>query len=90
VITTDASATSELCGAGWLVSGTPYWTDGHQSWWVRPDSDDIVNAYETAWTAKQEGRLPKQPAYDFAQKFDADRVFGDYWVPVLKQLEERL
>ena len=46
VITTDASAMSELCGAGWLVSGTPFWTDGHQSFWVRPDVEDIKNAYE--------------------------------------------
>lgn len=90
VITTDASATAELCGGGWLVSGTPFWTDGHQSWWVRPDASDIGNAYEMAWQAREQGGLPKGPAYDFAQQFDADRVFEDYWKPCLATLEERI
>ena len=58
VITTDASAMSELCGAGWLVSGTPFWTDGHQAWWVRPDVSDIEQAYEFAWQAREDGMMP--------------------------------
>ena len=90
VITTDASAMSELCGAGWLVSGTPWWTDGHQSWWTRPDVTDIDQAYEAAFQARSRGELPKKPAYDFAQQYDADTVFERYWVPVLKELEERI
>ena len=60
VVTTDASAMSELCGAGWLVSGTPFWTDGHQSWWVRPDAADITNAYEMAWQARENGKPPEE------------------------------
>ena len=90
VITTDASATSELCGAGWLVSGTPFWTDGHQSWWVRPDVSDIVNAYEMAFQARENGRLPKEQAREFALLYDADRVFDTYWKPVLTELERRI
>ena len=90
VITTDASAMSELCGAGWLVSGTPWWTDGHQSWWTRPDVTDIDQAYEAAFHARNRGELPKKPAYDFAQQYDADAVFERYWKPVLKDLEERI
>jgi glycosyltransferase involved in cell wall biosynthesis len=91
VICTDASAMSELCGAGWLVSGTPFWTDGHQSWWKRPDVPDIAQAYEQAWSARESGmRLPAKPARDFAELYDADRVFGDYWVPVLAELEKRI
>jgi glycosyltransferase involved in cell wall biosynthesis len=92
VITTDASAMSELCGSGFLVSGTPYWTDGHTSWWTRPDVTDIDHAYEAAWQAREkQGRLtPDKPAYDFAQQYDADKVFGQYWVPALAQLEDML
>ena len=90
VITTDASSMSELCGAGWLVSGSPFWTDGHQSWWKRPDVTDIEQAYEAAFIAREQGTLPKKPAYDFAQQFDADRVLENYWKPVLKELEERI
>jgi len=89
VITTDGSAMSELCGAGWLVSGTPFWTNGHGAWWKRPDASDIEEAYEAAWRAKQDGTLPKKPARDFAMLYDADRVFAQFWVPVLKELEER-
>jgi glycosyltransferase involved in cell wall biosynthesis len=90
VVTTDASATSELCGAGWLVSGTPDWEDGHGAWWTRPDATDIDQAYESAYQAKQDSLLPRKPAWDFAQKFDVEKVFNDHWVPVLNQIEESL
>ena len=89
VICTDGSAMSELCGAGWLVSGTPDWEDGHGAWWKRPDADDIEQAYEIAWQAREDGTLPKKPARDFAMLYDADRVFETFWVPVLKELEGR-
>jgi glycosyltransferase involved in cell wall biosynthesis len=88
VITTNASSMSELCGGGWLVSGTPFWTDGHQSWWKRPDISDIEQAYEIAWEARENGTLPKKPARDFALLYDADRVFEQYWVPCLDELEK--
>jgi glycosyltransferase involved in cell wall biosynthesis len=89
VITTDGSSMSELCGAGWLVSGTPFWTNGHGAWWKRPDADDIEQAYEVAWQAREDGTLPKKPARDFALLYSADRVFEQFWVPVLKELEAR-
>lgn len=89
VITTDGASMSELCGAGWVVSGTPFWTNGHGAWWKRPDADDIENAYEIAWNAKQDGTLPKKPARDFALLYDAERVFIQFWKPVMAILEER-
>lgn len=90
VVTADASATNELCGAGWLVSGTDFWANGHASWWKRPDVADIDAAYELAWEAKQDGKLPKKEAEDFGKLFDADRVFDLYWKPVLAELEKRI
>jgi len=90
VVTTDASATNELCGAGWLVSATDFWTNGHASFWRRPDVADIDAAYEAAWEAKQDGTLPKKEAADFGALFDADRVFEVYWKPALQELEKRL
>lgn len=90
VVTTDASAMSELCGGGWLVSGTPFWSAGHNAWWKRPDVTDIEQAYEAAWQAKQDGTLPRKPAFDFAQTYDIDRVFSQYMVPVLKEIGERI
>jgi glycosyltransferase involved in cell wall biosynthesis len=90
VITTDGSAMSELCGSGWLVSGTPFWAPGHGAWWKRPDIDDIEQAYEMAFLARENGVLPQKPAYDFAQQFDADKVFEQYWKPCLAAIQDKL
>ena len=81
---------SELCGAGWLVSATDFWTDGHAAFWRRPDIADIGAAYEAAWQAREDGKLPKKEARDFGLLFDADRVFDLYWRPVLAELEKRI
>lgn len=92
VVATDASAMSELCGSGWLVSGTPFWAPGHGAWWKRPDADDIEQAYEAAFLAREEGRMPalRQAARDFAMLYDVDRVFTQHMKPVLAGLESRL
>ena len=90
VITTDGSSMSELCGAGQLVTGTPFWSDGHTAWWKRPDVDDIVQAYEAAYQSWCSGVLPEKQARAFAMQYDADTVFDRYFVPVLKELEDRL
>ena len=90
VITTDASATSELCGAGWLVSGTPFWTSGHGAWWTRPDTEDIAQAYETAFLLREAGNLPKAQAREFAMHYDADYVFSRYFIPALDDIGGRI
>lgn len=92
VVTTNGSAMSELCGSGWLVSGTPLWTNGHQAWWVRPDASDIDQAYEFAWQAREDGTLPvmKKAAREFAMTYDIDLVFEQYMIPVLAELEKRI
>lgn len=90
VITTDASSMSELCGAGFLVSGTPWWSDGHTSWWTRPDVSDIENAYEAVYCAWQAGALPGKQAAQFAAQFAAGKVTEDYWVPALARIEDML
>ncbi len=90
VITTDGSAMSELCGTGWLVSGTPFWAGGHGAWWVRPDATDIEAAYEAAWQTREAGKMPNQEARDFGLIYDAERVFAEYWKPVLDELEKRI
>lgn len=90
VVTTDGSAMSELCGTGWLVSGTPFWTNGHGAWWVRPDILDILNAYEAAWQAREDDQMPSKEARDFGLRFDVDSVFTQLWKPCLAELEERV
>jgi glycosyltransferase involved in cell wall biosynthesis len=92
VITTDGSAMSELCGSGWTVSGSPFWAPGHGAWWRRPDAEDIEQAYEAAWQAREDGTMPvlKKAARDFALTYDIDRVFTQYMKPVLAELEARI
>ena len=90
VVATNGSAMTELCGTGWVVTGTPFWSSGHGAWWVRPDFTDIDQAYELAWTAREEGTMPSKEARDFGLLFDADRVFTQFWKPVLAELEERI
>jgi glycosyltransferase involved in cell wall biosynthesis len=90
VITTDASSMTELCGNGWLVSGTPWWHNAHNAWWKRPDVDDIANAYAMAYEAKQAGTLDRERIREFALDYDADRVLERYWKPALGQIQERI
>jgi glycosyltransferase involved in cell wall biosynthesis len=92
VAATDGSAMSELCGAGWLVSGTPFWSSGSGSWWVRPDVSDVEQAYEAAWQAREAGQMPalKKAAREFSMLYDVDRVFEDHMKPVLAELEKRI
>jgi glycosyltransferase involved in cell wall biosynthesis len=87
VAVTDCSALTELCGAGWLVSGTDFWAPDSGAMWKRPDVDDIASAYEAAYEAWQLGTLPKVQAREFAMQFDADRVATLYWKPALQELE---
>ena len=92
VILNDASAQSELCGSGWLVDGSPWWSPGHGAWWRRPDPADIEQALEQAWQAREDGRMPGlgASARAFALNYDIDRVFEQFMVPVLKELEARI
>ena len=90
VVATDCSAMSELCGAGWLVSGTPYWAPDSGAWWKRPDVADIDSAYEDAWQAREDGVMPKAQARAFAMRYDADRVLAEWWLPALKEIEARI
>lgn len=90
VIVTDATAMPELCGAGWMVKHHPYWT-GLSSWQAIPDVDDIVDALEECYAATpvQREKLASQ-ARSHAEKYDAQRVYKQYWLPALRVAEQRL
>lgn len=91
VVVTDCSALTELCGSGWLVSGTKFWAPDHGAFWVRPDVADVDAAYEMAWEARETGLMPKlrEQAREFAAPFDADEVTRLHWKPVLEVAGER-
>jgi len=86
VVTTGASAMTELRGPGWLVAGEPYWNPVHEAWWTRPSVKAIERAYEKAFRAAGQKR---QAAREFAMGYDADLVLVDHWKPSLDALMER-
>lgn len=86
VIVTDHSAMTELCGAGWLVDGDD-WFDGYQdAWFKSPSVDSIVAALGQAYGAA-DGMVGR--AREFGLRYDADRVFDEFWQPALERLEVR-
>lgn len=88
-IVTDFSAQSELSGAGWKVPYQPYWDLTQGSWFGQPLVASIASALEAAYAAKGDAAL-RQQAVDFAQQYDADRVFAEHWVPTLAAIEASL
>lgn len=85
VVTTDASAMSELAGPGWKVGGEPYWNEGHEAWWVKPNVGEIAAAYLEAYDGGAGKR--QRAAREFAAGYDADLVLTRYWKPVLEELQ---
>lgn len=88
VVTTDASAMTELCSSGWLVPGQRHWVGGHESWWVTPDVDAITARYEEAWNARDDSQFTGR-ARALALQYDADLVTATHWKPVMEQIEAR-
>ena len=89
VIVTDATAQPELCGAGWLVTGQPEWDPAQGSWWMSPSVESILDALRQSYAAQGDRDLSRQ-ARDFAIDYDADTVFGNYWRPILADLEQMI
>jgi glycosyltransferase involved in cell wall biosynthesis len=91
VVVTNATSMPELCGSGWKVDGIPFWVPSHNSWWLRPDIDQIAESYEAAWQMREDGDMPaaRKLAREFALDYDVDVVQERYLKPVLSALEEK-
>ena len=87
-IVTDASAMSELAGAGWKVKGQEFYNPYHRSWWTRPNVDEIVKAYEKAYqeAGGVKAKERRERAVQFAAGYESNVVFGKYWMPVLSKV----
>lgn len=88
-IVTDFSAQPEVCGAGWKVKYTPYWTT-QGSWQAHPDVDDMVDSLKSAhrMSGKELTALKKQ-AREHALEYDADLVYEKYLLPALAEVAKR-
>jgi glycosyltransferase involved in cell wall biosynthesis len=89
VVTTAGSSMAELGMAGWRVEGTKDWHDGHKAFWVIPEVDGIVAAYEEAYMAMNNPQL-RIGARTFAEKYSVDRVYNKFWRPVLANMDRNL
>ncbi|MDQ3671587.1 MAG: glycosyltransferase [Actinomycetota bacterium] len=86
VIATDHSAMSELCEAGWLVDGDPWYDAPQDSWFKCPQIKLIRAALELAYEARGDQEL-REEARAFALSYDADRVLSEHWLPALARLD---
>lgn len=83
VIGSSWAATPDLVAEdGWLVEGQPFWNEPHKAWMQIPLVGSIVAALEQAYEAP---RGPSQVAVEFAEQFDVDRVWSEYWLPILAE-----
>lgn len=86
VIVSDATAQPELCGAGWLTRTQPHYDVGQAADWSMPLLHDLTGNLAEAYMARGDQQLRDQ-ARQFALAYDADRVFEQFWQPVLGKLE---
>jgi glycosyltransferase involved in cell wall biosynthesis len=87
VVATDGSAMTELARpAGWLVEGHRWWNWSHRAWWVRPDEDAIVRAWEHAYQeAGNQDRRDRATA--FARGYDLEHAAVD-WKNLIRDVQD--
>lgn len=86
VIVSDATAQSELCGAGWLTPTQPHYDHMQAADWAMPLLRELTVNLADAYMRRGDQELRDQ-AVRFAQHYDADRVYGECWQPILKELD---
>lgn len=83
VVTTRASAMTELSDHGWAVSGQPFWNHVHGSWWTRPDVKMIVRALEKAHA---HGPKRREESRAFTEAFDCQSAGERHWKGIVGEL----
>lgn len=88
-IVTDFTAMSEVCGSGWQVKHSPYWS-GLNSWQAIPDVDDIADALEECISLSP-GQREKMSvgARRHALEYSLPRVLKQHMLPALRVAEQR-
>jgi glycosyltransferase involved in cell wall biosynthesis len=87
VVATDGSAMTELARpAGWLVKGHRWWNWSHRAWWVRPDEDAIVAAWEKAYQAAGDQER-RDRAVAFAQGYGLEAA-TKHWAGLIRDVQD--
>jgi glycosyltransferase involved in cell wall biosynthesis len=84
VIVNDHSSMPELCGAGWLTEGDPWYDAPQDAWFKCPSIGSIVAALEEAYA---NAGVMGDAARRFALRYDVETVTEEFWVPALEALE---
>jgi glycosyltransferase involved in cell wall biosynthesis len=82
-IVSNFAASPELVGDGWVVSGQPLYDPAQHSFWTVPSVPEIFTALEEAY---KRGKGKSDKAIEFASAFDHEKVWQNYWMPVLRKL----
>lgn len=82
VIVTDATAQSELCGAGWKVPGHWLYDATQLADWVRPYDALLKQALHDAYDARGDEKLAAD-ARTFGESYDYRQVWDEFFAPVL-------
>lgn len=85
VIVSNFTAQPELCGAGWIVEGQPWWDGLQSAFFFTPLVGSIIKRLKEAHAARGDRSL-RDKAVAFAADYDSDVVFERYWKPVLAEL----
>ncbi len=94
VITTNFSACPEVAPVekgNWNVGGQEFWTN-FESYQIRPNVEEIVEALESAYSDSEKEREDRRisVAYYAGSEYTADHITETYWKPVLEEARVRL
>ncbi len=81
VIVSNFTAQPELVGDGWTVEAQPWWNPLQEAWFCIPSVKHIVEALNASYEARTSYSAK---AVKFAEQYAADRVFEEYWKPILR------
>ncbi len=88
VITTDASAMTELNPDGIRVGGVPFWNGVHRAWWIRPDVGELVAAFEQVH--ERRGDVDPVKLRESVAQYEVGRVAEEHMRPVVDELLSRM
>jgi glycosyltransferase involved in cell wall biosynthesis len=83
VIVSNFSAQPELVGDGWIVEVQGQWNPTQGGWFATPFVESIVEGLEQAFARWGSEGSHSEEAVEFARQYDADRVFGEAWAPLV-------
>jgi glycosyltransferase involved in cell wall biosynthesis len=90
VVTTDGPEMKEVAPHAWYAKSEKAWAAGHNAWWWRPTLDSITKLYELAYARDGRWHAKRAKGREAAMRYDADTVWSQHWLPVLKKMEEML